>query len=111
VSSISRHVIEHLVTNSLDNANRYFDCSTPRSCLRARFGVVSGIQQQHRGHDVTVRRRVVQMDTDGAAQTETELAETELQAEKMQIESEQTELRAERLAITRLQIATERAEL
>ena len=116
VSSISRHVIEDLVTNSLDNAPQMIDTSTPlRSGLRARFGVGSGIQQQR--HDVTERRRVVQLDTASAAQrlirfqTETELAETELQAERMQIESAETELRAERLAITRLQMATERAEL
>jgi hypothetical protein len=111
VPSISRHVIEDLVTN--ENAPQMIDTPTPiRSGLRSRSGLGSG-QQQH----VTERRRVTQTDTTDAAQRlirfqiETTSAEHELWTERVQIEAAETALRSERMAIARLQLDTERAEL
>jgi hypothetical protein len=111
VPSISRHVIEDLVTN--ENAPQMIDTPTPiRSGLRSRSGVGSG-QQQH----VTERRRVTQTDTTDAAQRlirfqiETTSAEHELWTECVQTEAAETVLRSERMAIARLQLDTERAEL
>ena len=111
--SISRHVIEDLVTN--ENDPQMIDTPTPiRSGLRSRSGLGSG-QQQH----VTERRRVTRTDTIDAAQRlirfqiETTSAEHELWTERVQIEAAETALLSERMAIARLQpeLDTERAEL